>query len=250
MINSKNFSNIICNEISIILPSKNDEMKILDEFDRLYKFCLNRFEKFEIIVISNGSKKENIEILKTKLDKYKFIIFRTYQTSGKGFAIREGMKVAKYKFNLLMDSDFSVKIENVDKLFSSKNNAKGDFVVGSRKMSDSSVLNTPQLRILSGVVYMYFVKLLLGVSASDTQCGFKLINREKFKNATNFLSNEFSYDVELFILADIQNIKLCEVAVEYNHNDESNVSLVKDSLVMFFKLIYFKFKYFYRKQYD
>ena len=240
---SKNFSEKICSEISLIFPTKNDEIKILDEFDNIFNFCRSRFDKFEIIVVSNGSKEENIEALKSKLEKHESTIYKIYENSGKGFAVREGIKAANYKFNLIMDSDFSVKIDNIDKLFSSKDNPRGDFTVGSRKLIDSSVLNTPKLRILSGSIYMYLVKLLFGIPVSDTQCGFKLINREKFKNITYFKSNEFSYDVELFILADMLNLTVYEIPVEYNHNEESNVSLIKDSTLMFLKLIYFRLKY-------
>ena len=248
MKNSKSSISKICSEISLIFPVKNDEIKIVEELDNLYNFCEMRFDKFEIIFISNGSEKENVKALKTKLEKYELARHKVYRDSGKGFAVREGLKFANFKFNLLIDSDFSVKIENINKLFIKKDKPYADFTVGSRRMLDSSVLNTPKLRIFSGSIYMFLVRLLLNISISDTQCGFKLINRDKFKNITSFRSNEFSYDVELFILADIQNLTLQEIPIEYVHNEESNVSLFRDSILMFTKLFYLKLIYLNRKK--
>ena len=248
MVNTDISLNKICNEISIIFPVKNDEKKIIKEFDNLSNFCKKSFNKFEFIFVSNGSNEENIKLLNEKIDNNKFVIHLNYKNSGKGFAIREGLKVSNYKLALLIDSDFSVKIENLYKFFSEYNKPYADFTIGSRKLKDSNVLNTPAIRLLSGSIYTFLVKTLLNIKISDTQCGFKLINKEKFTNVINFISNEFSYDVELFILAKIQNITVYEIPVEYIHSEESSVSLFKDSLLMFLKLIYFKFFYFIKKK--
>jgi len=61
--------------ITILLPSKDHEKVILDNFQKLNNFCLKHFENFEILIISNGSSKENI----ASLDGFKKFDFVNHQ---------------------------------------------------------------------------------------------------------------------------------------------------------------------------
>ena len=50
------------NPITIILPTKNHEKSIYINIDKLYNFLENNFKDL-ILILSNGSTKENISIL-------------------------------------------------------------------------------------------------------------------------------------------------------------------------------------------
>ena len=54
------------NPITIILPTKNHEKSIYINIDKLYNFLENNFKDFQILILSNGSTKENISILSDK----------------------------------------------------------------------------------------------------------------------------------------------------------------------------------------
>ena len=64
------FQNVIkknpINPITIILPTKNHEKSIYMNIDKLYNFLENNFKDFQILILSNGSTKENISILSDK----------------------------------------------------------------------------------------------------------------------------------------------------------------------------------------
>ena len=45
-----------------------------------------------------------------------------------------------------------------------------------------------------------------------------------------FSENGFVFDVEMIIIAFINNYKITEVPVKYVHQENSSVSVVKDSL--------------------
>ena len=81
------------------------------------------------------------------------------------------------------------------------------------------------------------------INISDTQCGFKLIDKSKFKNCKQFFSNDFFYDVELFLLAKKLFINIQEVPVEYIHNEKSSIKIFSDSFKMFLNLVSIKKKY-------
>ena len=48
------------------------------------------------------------------------------------------------------------------------------------------------------------------------------------------------YDVELFLLAKKSFLSVTEVPVKYIHNNKSSISLLSDSVKMFFKIITIK----------
>lgn len=231
---------MISEELTLVLPTKDHERHILDNIKYIDSYLKNNFKKYEIVVISNGSLKDNINLLKQNNNI--FINHLYFEQSGKGFAVREGIKNSSYKYVLICDADLSVDIKYVKKFFEN-GFPLANFVVGSRKLNDSSVEKTPLIRLISGGIFTYFTKYYLGINISDTQCGFKLIDKSKFLNCHKYYSNDFFYDVELFLLAKKLSLTISEVPVQYIHNNKSSINLFSDSLQMFIKLLTIKKKY-------
>lgn len=231
---------MISEELTLVLPTKNHERLILDKLKYIDSYLKNNFKKYEIVVVSNGSSEDNVNLLKQNNEI--FIIHLIFEQSGKGFAVREGIKNSSYKYILICDADLSVDIKNVNKFFE-EGFPLANFVVGSRKLNDSSVEKTPFIRLFSGGVFTYFTKYYLKLNISDTQCGFKLIDNTKFLNCHKFYSNDYFYDVELFLLAKKLLLTITEVPVQYIHNKESSIKLFYDSIQMFLRLLTIKKKY-------
>ena len=228
---------MISKELTLVLPTKNHESLVLDNLKYIDSYLKNNFTNYEIIVVSNGSSEYNVNLLKQNNNIY--INHLIFEQSGKGFAVREGIKNASYRYILICDADLSVDIKYVKKFFEN-GTPLANFVVGSRKLNDSSVKKTPLIRLLSGGIFTYLTKYYLGINISDTQCGFKLIDKSQFFNCNKYNSNDFFYDVELFLLAKKSFLSVTEVPVKYIHNNKSSISLLSDSVQMFFKIITIK----------
>ncbi len=226
------------NQISIVIPSKNDEITLIKNIDELLTFCEKYVLNFEVIIVVNGSEDKNITTLKDYLLKKKLENFKILNSEiiGKGAAVKLGIKNSNFDQILITDADFSVKIDHLINFVDKSFNPLGPFVVGTRKSKGSKVVNTPTIRKLTGFIYTYFVKTLLKINADDTQCGFKLINKKKFSNVTDFQSTGFSYDIELFLLAKKNKIVPIEIPVKYIHEKNSNINVLSDSKKMFSEL--------------
>ena len=48
------------NQISIVIPSKNDEITLIKNIDELLTFCEKYVLNFEVIIVVNGSEDKNI----------------------------------------------------------------------------------------------------------------------------------------------------------------------------------------------
>ena len=95
---------------SIIIPIHNEAI-ILDQLlPRLKEFVTN---KHEIIIVDDGSTDESTKIL----DKYKFIhLIKLKKNSGKGFAIKSGLKSASNEKIIIFDGDMELDPSDINKL--------------------------------------------------------------------------------------------------------------------------------------
>ena len=217
--------------LSIVIPCKDDEKILIEKIPSLLKFCSENILEFEILIVTNGSNPLNIDTLNKFLNELGSNSIKSLSSNlvGKGAAFRKGLSEASLDNILLCDADFSVDITHLPKFFNDEGYPLAPFVTGSRKSKSSEVLESPMSRQLTGFVYTLLVKILLGIKADDTQCGFKLFNKKVFKNLSDFQTNGFSYDVELFLLADLLEIEFIEIPVRYIHENKSSISVIKDS---------------------
>ena len=100
---------------------------------------------------------------------------------------------------LIYDSDFSYSIDLLIKFYDTNKEPFAPFMYAQRELSKDVLNNTPVLRVIAGIFFNFLVRVLLKIESKDTQAGFKFVNKEKFVNVINFKSNDFSYDLELFL---------------------------------------------------
>jgi glycosyltransferase involved in cell wall biosynthesis len=232
--------------LSIVIPSKNDELLLMQHLETVVKFCERNIINYEILIVVNGSIEKNITLLDetiSELNNSSINIINS-EIVGKGIAIKTGIQKSKFDNILITDADFSVDINHLTDFVDELGQPLGPFVVGSRKSKQSSVINTPLTRRITGFFYTLLVKMLLKITVDDTQCGFKLINKKTFHNSTDFINTGFSYDVELFLLAKSIDIRPIEIPVIYIHENKSNINVVKDSIRMFTDLVTIYRKYY------
>ena len=218
--------------LTLIIPNKNDSDIISVNFDDVENYLINRVKNFEILIVTNGSDKkciEDIEKLLNNNPKYKQIII---EEPGKGRAVKVGLENTKFENVLISDADFSVSIQELDK-FIINNEFISPFIIGTRRDTYSKNENSPWQRKFFGGIYIFFIKTLFRFSFTDTQCGFKYINVNVFNSAPYLTINGFSFDLELILLAIKDNIEIKEIPVRYVHNNDSSVNLFRDSISMF-----------------
>lgn len=228
-------------QLSILIPIYNENRILEKNINEILHYFLNKFD-FEIIIINDGSTDNSNEILK-KFTLHNIKIINNTKNEGKGASIRKGVKNCKGDLILISDADLSTPINQFSVLY--KKYLEGyDFVIGSRSKSNSKILvKQKKMRVVAGVIFNYLVKIILGLKYHDTQCGFKLFNKQKLNNIINFCDvNRFCIDVEILFLAKKFNYKIFEIGIVWKNDFKSSVSLIKDSLMMFCDLIKIRLK--------
>lgn len=234
--------NINENYISIIIPAYNEEKRIIHTIMKVKDYCEKNFNKYEIIIVDDGSTDNTKEALFHIFKDDNTIKFITYEKNrGKGYAVKKGAFISEGNFTLITDADLSTPIEEVEKLFMYIN--KGyDIVIGSRALKDSEILiKQPWWRRFMGRVFNKLVRIIINLDYLDTQCGFKLFKGGIAKSLFNKAKiNRFAFDVEVLYLAKRNDYSVIEVPVRWLNSPYSKVKPIKDSLECFKDLIKIK----------
>ncbi len=115
-------------------------------------------------------------------------VLRNERNRGKGFSVRRGALAAKGEWVLMSDADESVPLAEFAALAPHSDCA---MVCGCRRpgLDERPLLRRVLSRVFNG---------LCGAGLGDSQCGFKLFNMGKMREAFERLSTDrFAFDVEL-----------------------------------------------------
>jgi dolichyl-phosphate beta-glucosyltransferase len=158
-----------------------------------------------------------------------------HEKRGKGFAVRNGMLQARGGLIFFTDADLSTPLEDLDSsvaLF--QREPAIDVIVGNRQHPQSVIVQRQSLmRESMGKTFNGIVRLLAGLSISDTQCGFKGFRNRAAKEIFGRQQlDSFSFDVEVLLLAESMGFVIREVPVHWKNSPASRVRVVQDSLRM------------------
>jgi dolichyl-phosphate beta-glucosyltransferase len=215
--------------ISIIIPSYNEKENLnRGVLKNLYKHLKEKKFSWEVIISDDGSNDGGNGIVKFQLKNLRNFKLLENSHGGKPSALLYGIKAAKGKYVLFTDMDQSTSIEELDKLLPYLDE-KYSVVIGSRGMKRK---NFPIYRKLGALAFMSLRKAFLLSDINDTQCGFKLFERNLVKKA--FPKIEFfrknkkakgwtvtSYDVELLHIIEKMGKNIKEVRVIWEDTDVS-----------------------------
>ena len=225
--------------ISIVIPAYNEAGRILTSLETLGTFCRNRFARFEIVCVDDGSTDRTWQILAGLTDMPFVIPLRLPENRGKGFAIQQGMRHAGGRFLFFTDADLPYRVDALDTALTAFHHDQCDLVVGARELADpQDHLDVGQVRSFASRVFSGLVARLFKLEVRDTQCGFKGFSRKAAQQIFSRLNIcGYAFDVEVFILAQRLGMKICRIPVRLAEQAGSRISLTKDPLPMLFDLM-------------
>lgn len=238
--------------VSIIIPVYNEQERIASTLYTIKNYLNEQNYSSDLIIIDDGSQDLTSEVVRV-VDHYgeevmaqsSGALVHNIKNVGKGYSVAKGLLIAKGDIIVFTDADCSTPIEELDKLID-KINEGFDVVIGSRNQSASIIEGRPLIRTISSKIFNRIAYALCHVRVSDSQCGFKAYRREVARDVANRQKTfGFCFDVEHIHLASKLGYKVTEVPVRWEHSQGSTLSLLSDSLIMFFDLI--KIRWVHRK---
>ncbi|MCP4727029.1 MAG: glycosyltransferase [bacterium] len=233
-------------DISIIIPAYNEEHKIGNDVKAAGDFILKNNFSGEIIVVDDGGEDSTSEAArKVELSPgVELNVIRYEQHRGKGYAVRKGMLEAKGKYVLFADSGLCVPYDYVLAGLKLLESEGVDIAHGSRKLPDSIIIKKqpPFRRIVPLIFRGIFIHWLhIPSELTDTQCGFKIYERETARLLYDQCITEgFLFDVEVILRARKQDFKIREFPVEWKIDPDSRLSITGHAFGVLKELIALK----------
>lgn len=207
--------------LSVVVPSYKEGKTIkkdLEILEKTLKEGLPSNYDYEIICVEDGQfDNTREEVKKVKSKKLQFFTYK--ENKGKGYAVRFGMKNAKGDYISFMDAGRDIKEKGIMMILAHMEWYGADIIVGSKR-HPASKLDYPLLRRILSVGYTFGIKILFGLSLTDTQSGIKIFKKEVIKKILPKLTvDRFAMDIEMLALARHLGFKrIYEAPIELNFN--------------------------------
>jgi dolichyl-phosphate beta-glucosyltransferase len=222
--------------LSIVIPAYNEARRIRGTLEQLCRFRASQPYAVELIVVDDGSTDQTVQ---TVAEFPGTRLVQNDRNHGKGYTVRHGVLEAAAQYVLFTDADLSTPIEEVEKLLLGLQRDGADAAIGSRALERELIgVHQPWLREMGGRFFNLLVRAFTGLKLHDTQCGFKLFNRNSTRRAFEKLRIEgFGFDPELLFLIKREGGRIVEVPVRWNDNPATKVRFLRDSAEMVLDLI-------------
>lgn len=223
-------------ELSVFFPAVNEEGNItstvLDAKAVLEKVA----DRWEIIIIDDGSKDKTGEIADKLAGEDKRIrVIHHSPNRGYGGALKSGYEAARYEWIAFTDSDGQFKFSDIDKFIAKFD--EGDLILGYRINRKD-----PFVRSLYTLVWSKLLPLLLfGVRVKDYSCGFWVIKKKVYAAIAPIKSEEKVTKIEMLVKAKRKGFKFVEVGVKHyprrsGRATGADIKVITRSLIGLFEL--------------
>lgn len=228
-------------DLSLVIPAYNEALRLPAFLERTDRHLKMRGKPYEVIVVDDGSRDDTAALvteLSCRLSHIRLI--RSAQNTGKGAAVRLGMREAKGRLRLFADADGATAIEELTSLQLAITRG-ADLAIGSRTLASRDTRYTVLARRHRSVLGFFFNAVVrrLGLGGiHDTQCGFKLFRQEVAEDLFSVANvDRYGFDLELLYIAKRRGYGIAEVPVNWADQPGSKVRPVRDGLTMLFDLL-------------
>jgi glycosyltransferase involved in cell wall biosynthesis len=217
--------------ISIVIPAYNEERRLPATLERVAEYSSEQsFAFVEILVVDDGSSDGTAVRAGEFMRSHPCArLLQNPGNRGKGYSVRHGMLEAKGDWVLFTDADLSAPIEELEKLMAAVEREGTQIAIGSRALDRSLVgVHQPLFREYAGRFFNLVMRAVTGLKFRDTQCGFKLFQREAAREIFSRQRLErFGFDAEILFLAEMLGYRAVEVPVRWNDVAGSKVGTLQ-----------------------
>lgn len=216
--------------LSLVIPCRNEESRLPGTVREVQRW--NRQAPSvplgELILVIEPSTDNTLAVARQLEETMKDLpikIIANERAGGKGFAVRTGLLQATQDVVLFMDADGSVPLNFIRSFYKPIAQGRFDLCLASRRCPGSLITtHQPLRRELAGRIFNLIMVMQGFAQFSDTQCGFKSFSRTAAHSlARQYVSNKWSFDVELLYLAKRAKMRMLEVPVEWGDKEGSKL---------------------------
>jgi glycosyltransferase involved in cell wall biosynthesis len=218
--------------LSVVVPVYNEGARLPATIRRISEYLRIEYPDHEIVAVDDGSLDGSPETLESLVDSVPGLrVVRYSPNQGKGVAVRKGCAAATGDWVAIVDADLELPIELLRVFFRVQRETGAQVVIGSKRHPDS-VVEVPKVRARLSRAYGRGIRLLFRLPVSDTQVGFKLIDRRALSAVHPYLfAKRFAFDVELLVLLNRCGARIAEAPVQLRYSRGDGGGRIKFSAI-------------------
>ncbi|KAJ1606449.1 Alg5 like dolichyl-phosphate beta-glucosyltransferase [Cryptosporidium canis] len=253
--------------LSIVVPAFNEEDRILKTLDSMVYYMEQRSRqnpafRYEIILVDDGGSDDTLRVCegfwrgkmaKNEVPGGQLRLISSIENRGKGNAVRLGVMASLGEYILMADADGATKIECLSRMEEAilSRGEQLQIVFGSRSTKDSlydsdtgsadSKIERAWYRQILNTLFHKITKVIINSNLNDTQCGFKLFSRRSARTIFPSLHiKRWAFDIEIVVIAQIANLEIQPVNVDWREVEGSKLSVLSDSAKMLLDIVILK----------
>ncbi|MFA6518422.1 MAG: glycosyltransferase family 2 protein [Candidatus Shapirobacteria bacterium] len=209
-------------ELSVFFLCYNEEANIENTFNRALPFIKQVAQRFEVLIVNDGSKDKSALVLEKIKKKYpKIVRIVTHPVNrGYGAAFKSGLYNSRYQWIAFTDGDGQFDFSEIKLLIAKQKKTHSDMVIGyylARQVSP--------MVILTSKIWELIVFILYGLRVTDIDCGFKLISKKVADTIPDLEAERGAFvNSEFLIKAKKAGFKISEVGVHHYPRKEGKAT--------------------------
>jgi SAM-dependent methyltransferase len=228
---------------SVIVPARNEAGNIENCVARLPRMGRHT----EVIFIEGHSRDntwEEIQRVQAKYGDQWDIKIAQQSGKGKGDAVRQGFNMATGDVMMILDSDLTVRPEDLVYFFEAIASGKCEFANGCRLIYPVSAETMPWLNRMANRFFAWLLSYLLNTKIKDSLCGTKAMSRENYQklaaNRAYFGDFDPFGDFDLLFGSAKLGLHITDIPVRYMPRTygSSNIQHVKEGMVLLKMCLY------------
>jgi len=214
---------MITSSVSAVIPVFNDQAALSIAIPTAIDILEKNTQWFELIIAEDASTDGSYELARRwAVHDSRIRIIHRDKRSGRGSALTRAWRESAGDIFCYFDVDLATDIQELPKLLQAIEDGY-DGATGSRLLSESHVVRD-QNRDMKSRVYNNLVRMILGSTIHDHQCGFKAFRREIMASLLPFVHDtHWFWDTELLILCQKRGYALAELPVRWTQGQGTTV---------------------------
>jgi len=210
---------MLLKKISIIIASYNEEKTIIEILQRINKTKKNNYD-YEIIVVNDGSTDDSLKLLENNSNLYNKLL-NFSNNKGKGFAVKEGLKVATGDYIIFQDADLEYDPDDINSFCEIYERFDADVIIGSRMRYKKYTRSHNFFNLLGNKLITFLFNLIHNCTFTDVYTCYLSFKRNLL-DPTQLKTYGFEQQAEILGLLMKKAKKSYEVPINYSGRAKSD----------------------------